>query len=168
MKVNNKQEMYTLLRAGKFGNTARIWNSYIELVESGYTGLVGVRSLSVGGPFLPYLTVAEAPREGIYSEMQLDEHILLQGEVYRSVEGLYLLASSLKTHMRPALREGGKHYWLLAAYAQLQTALWPSDYDNLMELLALYPDSVVEFSAYDKAVGIIPNRNTIIWEVRNY
>ena len=41
------------------------------------------------------------------------------------------------------------------------------DYEWLMQLLDTY-DSVVEFSAYDRAVGILPIRNTIIWEVRNY
>ncbi len=167
--VSNKQEMYKLLLAGKFGNTARIWDSYADLLASSYKGLVGIRSMVPGGVFLPYVSISAAPREGVrYSEMQDDGAIVLQGELYRSVDGLYLLASSHKTHMRDALRQGGKHYWLSAAYAQLQTALWPSDYDNLMELLAEYPDSVIEFSAYCKTVGIIPNRNTIIWEVRNY
>lgn len=169
MKIPDKTEMYKLLLAGTFGNTARSWSSYTDLMASGYKGLVGIRSLLPGGIFMPYVPVENAPDiVATYSEMQSDDAILLQGEVYRSVEGLYLLASKLKTHMRPALREGGKHYWLSVAYAELSTALWPSDYDALMDLLADYPDSVVEFSAYDKAVGIIPNRNTIIWEVRNY
>lgn len=161
--------MYDLLQRGCFGNTARTWNSYEELIASGYNGLVGIRSLEVGGIFLPYQTIQQAPRTASkYSEMQEDSSVLLQGELYRSVEGLYLLASTVKSHMREALRLGGKHYWLIAAYAQLHTYLWPSDYDALMELLSEYPESVIEFSCYSKAVGIIPNRNTIIWEVRNY
>lgn len=169
MIIANKTEMYKKLRAGAFGNTARSWSSYAELLASPYRGLLGLRSLAIGGPFLAYVPFADAPDGAYaYSEMQEDARILLQGEVYRSMQGLYLFASKLKTHMRPALRDGGKHYWRLAAYAELLTAMWPTCYDWLMALLDEYCDSVVEFSVYDKAVGTIPNRNTIIWEVRNY
>lgn len=167
--VPDKTTMYTLLRAGAFGNTAHNWSSYAELLASDYRGTLGIRSLVIGGQFLAHVPFADAPTDAaMYSEMQDDDHILLQGEVYRSVEGLYLFASKLKTPMRPALKEGGKHYWRTAAHRELEAALWPSDYDDLMDLLSVYIDSVVEFSAYDKTVGILPNRNTIIWEVRNY
>ena len=133
--VPDKKSMYEMLRAGKFGNTARTWSSYQELLASGYNGLVGCRSKVPGGEFLAYQL---APPRGdyIYSEMQEDSGIVLQGEVYRSIEGLYLFASTLQTHMRVALKEAGKHYWLSAAYAQLEVALWPSDYDCRMWLLA--------------------------------
>lgn len=167
--VSNKKQMYELLRKGAFGNTARTWSSYVELLASGYSGLLGIRAMEPGGQFLahvPLSQVADGPY--IYSEMQSDEHIVLQGEVYRSTTGLYLYCSVVKKHMRVALREAGRHYWLTAAYAQLQAAMWPSDYDWLMELLTEYPDSVVEFSSYNRAVGLLPKRNTIIWEVRNY
>lgn len=170
MYIRTKKEMYEKLLAGEFGNTARSWLTYEALMASGYDGLVGVRSLEPGGAFRPYVPVSEVvPATAVmYSEMQKDEHILLQGEAYRSVEGLYLFASHEQTHMRPALRNSGKHYWRLQAYAELEAALWPTDFDELMNLLADYPDSVVEFSAYSREVGTVPHRNTIIWEVRNY
>ena len=169
MRVENKVQMYEMLKAGKFGNTARNWGSYRELVESGYRGLVGVRSLVPGGAFRAYTPFDQVKDEAaVYSEMQKDEGILLQGEVYRSVEGLYLFASKAKTHMRAALKEAGKHYWLSSALAEIQTVMWPTDYDCIHWLLTEYYDSVVEFSVYDIAVGTVPNRNTIIWEVRNY
>lgn len=169
MQIRNKTEMYEKLRAGLFGNTARSWSSYADLVASSYRGLLGLRSLVPGGPFLAHIPFADA-MDGpyIYSEMQKDGYILLQGEVYWSDCGMYLFASKLKTHMRPALRDGGKHYSLLAAKCELQAAMWPSDYDALQELFLLFPDSVIKFSCYDIAVGTLPNRNTLIWEVRNY
>ena len=167
--VANKQEMYKLLRSGAFGNTARSWSSYAELLASDYRGLVGVRSLVTGGPFLAHVPFDKVPKTANnYSEMQDDSNILLQGEIYRSEMGLYLYASKVQRHMRLALAEGGESFWLSRARVKLQTALWPSDYDDLMLLLDEYPESVVEFSAYSRAVGNIPNRNTIIWEVRNY
>ena len=95
--ILDKTTMYRMLRAGRFGNTARFWSSYQELVASGYRGLVGVRSLIPGGQFLAHVPFDEVPDvPAAYSEMQEDEHILLQGEVYRSVAGLYLFASRLR------------------------------------------------------------------------
>lgn len=169
-KVSSKQEMYELLRAGKFGNTARSWATYQELADSGYRGLVGVRSLVPGGKFLahvPFGEVVDAP-DCNYNEMQRDEFIVLQGEVYRSFNGLYLFASTVKKPMREALRLGGRHYYRSAAHAALDVALWPTDRDWLFELMSEYPESVVEFSAYSTEVGVISGRNTLIWEVRNY
>ena len=40
--------------------------------------------------------------------------------------------------------------------------------EQLMNLDDIFPDSIIEFSAYNTQVGNIPNRNTIFWEVRNY
>lgn len=168
--VNNKSAMYELLRAGKFGNTARSWATYQELVDSDYRGLVGVRSKQPGGKFLahvPFYFVVDAP-DCVYSEMQRDELILLQGEVYRSFNGLYVFASTVKRPMREALKLGGRHFYRSAARVALEVTMWPTDYEELLELMAEYPESVVEFSAYSTEVGILPGRNTIIWEVRNY
>lgn len=169
-RVNTKAEMYQLLQAGAFGNTARQWNIYTDLVASDYRGLVGVRSMLVGGKFLPHVPfeqVVDAPN-CIYNEMQNDDYILLQGETYRSVNGLYVYASTVKKPMRQALREGGRHFFRSAARAALEVTLWPSDIDALNGLMADYPESVVEFSTYSRAVGILPMSNTLIWEVRNY
>ena len=40
-------------------------------------------------------------------------------------------------------------------------------FSNLMALLETY-NGVVEFAAYSVSVGIVPNRNTVIFEVRAY
>jgi len=37
-----------------------------------------------------------------------------------------------------------------------------------MELLDLYPDHVIEFSAAEVFVGDRPGRNAVVWEVRKY
>lgn len=44
----------------------------------------------------------------------------------------------------------------------------PSSQQDLDDLLDLYPDATIEFTCYDIDLGVIPNRNTIFWEVRNY
>ena len=54
----------------------------------------------------------------------------------------------------------------LAAKLIFDHVLWPSDRDDLDVLLQDYPNHVIEFTACDRAVGTIPGRNSIIWEVR--
>lgn len=43
-----------------------------------------------------------------------------------------------------------------------------ASYEDVRELLKLYPNHVVEFSCCDRSVGSVPGRNTVIWEVRLY
>lgn len=44
----------------------------------------------------------------------------------------------------------------------------PASVDCIYELLDLYPDHAIEFSAFRVPVGTVPHRNTVIWEVRDY
>ena len=43
-----------------------------------------------------------------------------------------------------------------------------NSYDDLMELVELYPEHVIEFSATEGEVGLIRGRNHVVWEVRLY
>jgi hypothetical protein len=70
--------------------------------------------------------------------------------------------------MRDALHSSGKQVYDPIASAVLEKLLWPNDLDNLLAILECYPDHVVEFSAFDRTVGIIPGSSIIIWEVRLY
>ena len=56
----------------------------------------------------------------------------------------------------------------IRAILKLRSVLFPSSLADLEALFEIYPDSVIEFSAYRFAVGAIPGRNAVIWEVRNY
>ena len=79
-----------------------------------------------------------------------------------------LTYSTIKKPMNPALKEETKYAAGLNALLLLKKSLCPSSFDNLETLLDIYPESVIEFGAYEVNVGVIPNRNTLIWEVRNY
>ena len=96
--------------------------------------------------------------------------MLLQGEVGVPDDGfeIHLLYSCEKMKMRDALLTSGKRVKGLAAAAILQTFLWPRDYDEMMRLTGDFQGHAIEFGTYGYALGNIPNRNTIIWEVRHY
>jgi hypothetical protein len=93
---------------------------------------------------------------------------IFQGELTRNQYGLYLYASEYPDVMRVALEKAGREYTNLAAKFMLEKYVDASSYDWLMELLEEYPDHVIEFTVFDNDVGIIPHRNTVIWEVRYY
>ncbi len=42
--INKKRECYALYRAGYFGNKALAWDSYDEIINSGWQGRVCIRS----------------------------------------------------------------------------------------------------------------------------
>jgi len=44
----------------------------------------------------------------------------------------------------------------------------PSSHDDWNELLERYPGHVLEVSIYDRCLGDLPNRNSLVWEVRKY
>jgi hypothetical protein len=96
--------------------------------------------------------------------MQRDENIVIQGELY---EGR-MFASSLRLPMRPALAAGGRSYGYAETACVLGSLLSPSSREDLRELAGRFPAAVIEFSAYSRKVGVLPHRNTLIWEVREY
>jgi len=185
-RVQTKEQMYALLRAGCFGNCLRVWDSLEQVLASGYSGLVGLRCLAPGGPFekrIPLSLVPEhferlavrgwRPQSFVLTEWAPDQQLTLQGEVCRSLTHYELRWSSEKTDMRTALRRARIAFGLDALHL-LRSHMDAASYDDLQELLDLYrtpdhtPDHVVEFSCFSTCVGLIPGRNTVIWEVRAY
>lgn len=69
--------------------------------------------------------------------------------------------------MREAMKHA-KRATGLRAQMILKELLWPSSYDDLMDLIDLFPEHVIEFGAHTRAVGVLPHRNTVVWEVRAY
>ena len=57
--------------------------------------------------------------------------------------------------------------WGSPAVSILRHYLDANSWDNLQQILAEYPDDVVELSAYDCSVGVL-GWNTLFWEVRGY
>lgn len=174
-RIRTKKQFYRLWSAGLLGNRLRCWDSAAALGRAGFGGRVAVRSSVAGGPCRYGLTVPEAleagkgwPCKPYFNEMAPDDNLRLQGEVAREVGGLCLTYSTTPgLRMREALKTA-KTARGVAAHAILGAYLWPASRDDLDALWDLYPDSVIEFSAYGCAVGDQRNRNTLIWEVRDY
>lgn len=96
------------------------------------------------------------------------ELMLIQGEVQRTTQGLYLTYSRIRKPMRDALAEEQRHLFRLEAKILLYGNLDDNSLDWLNHLLDTYDDHVVEFSTYSKHWGTVPRYNTVFWEVRKY
>jgi hypothetical protein len=176
----DKRSAYQLYYNGAFGNKLRTWDSYDEIVRSGYKGLVTIRYKQSWSRFLTYnVKVGEIPAllkryqgEGAdlklmtFNEAAPDERIIVQGE-YMNLDGEeWFFYSTEKTRMRQALQHA-KHMSGPGVRLVLKSAMAPSSYADFLALIEKCPDHVVEFSVYEINLGILPGRNTIFWEVRD-
>lgn len=182
MKVKTKAENYRLYDAGVFGNKMRSWNSIDEVRQSDYPGTVGMRYKVRNVGFCTYnltldeaeVTLADWVSKGVdgklisYVEYSPEYLLLLQGELMLSDRGWYLHYSREKAPMREALSKQSYDAYGLAAIDLLRRTLTLPSYEDVMLLFEIFPDSIVEFSTFSRNLGILPRRNTIIWEVRNY
>lgn len=94
------------------------------------------------------------------------EKTTIQGEVRLSTYGVEFRYSCLALPMRAALSQSQKTVTGLTAVMLLKQHLNASSYDWLIELLELYPDHIIEISAYSQEWGTIPGYNCVFWEVR--
>ena len=94
----------------------------------------------------------------------------LLGEVTKTIQGWEgHLAIGPKIPMRPAMKHGlMKNYRGLTVKLLLDQFMDECSREDLDELMRLYPGHTVEFGCYDVNVGMLPNRNTVFWEVRLY
>lgn len=108
-----------------------------------------------------------------------DVLVAIQGELMRNHGeywartgqfGLHLTYSTKPMRMREAMRANPQRALRLQAKMLLQQHLDPYSYDEIMELLDLYPGHIIEFTCCKRPVGSMANRgrNTIVWEVRKY
>lgn len=179
--VKTKNDFYKRWAKGEFGNKIRSWNSLNELKESGFKGAVGVRYSLPNSSYMKYSVpvkdvdkvVKAFVKKGAkaelfkFSEDCPDEKIVLQGEVMCSPRYLDLRYSTLKGKMRDALKIA-RNVDGIEAFEILRYGCDPGSLADIYALLDLYPDHVVEFSCYSINLGDVPNRNTLIWEVRQY
>lgn len=191
--VNSKADFYPRFIANEFGNRGPIWETAehwlddLTLDMSDEEFLVAadklyhLRSNTAGGATVYNLAASQViptilklgkqyPAEKFrVAEMAPHEHNLIQGEVCRSLTGLSLFYSlSPDVPMREALAKGGQTATGLSALMLLQYYVCPESYEWINYLLDSYPGHVVEFSTFSRDWGTIKNRNTVIWEVRNY
>jgi len=179
--------MYELLVRGAFGNTLRNYFSLEEWEASGDPDrypLWGLRSRARGGDSRMRLNVSSENIPGLWREwfpngggnlsVMIDQWVTLRAEVWESsinpcgLTVYYADGYDPASPWRGSFRRYGRQLTGLAARGLLRTHLWPADYESLREVLDLYSGHVVELSACNRAVGVIPGRNTVVWECRDY
>lgn len=180
--VLSKKNFYKRWRDMEFGNRGHSWDTLREAMASEVGGLFAIRYKTPGSKWMRYNIpkqdlkavadefLADGAKEHLleYSPMQDDSHIRLQGEVQLDHRGLCLLYSTEKLPMRQALAKSPRNATGATAASVLRWACDDASFTDISDLLERYPAHVVEFSSYGRSVGVIPNRNTIIWEVRLY
>lgn len=183
-RIETKDDYYFLYEKGFLGNKPLTWNSIEEIKQSGWKDRICIRGrkgiLREKSRF--NLTIEEAVNyieqlrsEGIspdklaFNQSMPDEHLLIQGEIMRKAPEIYSLTyTTIKKPMNRAFEDKTLYADGLNAINLVKRNLSPSSYDDLQTLFDIFPDSIIEFSAYDILLGNLPNRNTIMWEVRNY
>lgn len=182
--LTTKRRFYELWEQGALGNKPRTWNSLEEAVESGFAGAMALRYKGFGGngPFVTDLALdrlaqelEKLARQGWRKEdfliaEQLSPGVvpyLINGEVMRSHRGLELTFSTANLLMRDALRTSGRSVSGMTAQEVMRHYLGSGDYEEILDLLDVWPDHVVEFSGFGGKVGVYEQR-MVIWEVRLY
>jgi hypothetical protein len=187
--VRTKLDFVDRYIAGEFGNRSPTWGTIDEWLEHEQPNpnegvLYHIRNRVAGGPTFYNVEGKDLPKKwkecvakGARPSMlyisrmvpkEVEKGLLIQGEVMQGVHGLDMFYSVLPRPMREALSLTGVRAAGSIASSLLQSRMDPGSWDWLNELLLRYPDHVVEFSTYRTPWGTIPNRNTVIWEVRRY
>lgn len=183
--ITRKRQMYEALGAGRFGNTTRSYRTVEEwLCSADYQRYEwwGIRSLVPGGPCrlnCPRSEVAataarpEFQAAGVDISLMIDRLavVTLSAEVYDSPTGLLVYGIEYPPRggsWRADMPSRGREYRGLAARLLLRQHLWPSSLEDLWAVFERWPGHVYECSAFDRAVGTVPGRNAICWEVRRY
>lgn len=175
-RIETKAEMYAAMKAGMFGNVNPHWYTYDEYLKSRYRKAVGIRSTTPGG-LCKYNIGCQCIRKELsrhwpsggfaISPMIESSKLLIQGEICRTVGGLYLFYSTHKAPMRDALAKQPMHAEGVKVKVMLEYYLDFYSLENLYRLLDFYEDAVIEFSTFSIPVGTL-KLNTVIWEVRHY
>lgn len=181
-RIDHKADAVRLFIAGDFGNRVRQWPSLDEYRASGFGGLVVLRYAGENGGgwcqygvdpskvdgFIERWVSEGADRSRVYvNEAADDEGLVIQGEIMRSINYYSMRYSKVKKPMRAALAESQFHVDGLSAKQIISGAMDSGSIEMLNHIFDRWPDSVVEFSVWDRPVGDL-GLNTIFWEVRNY
>lgn len=183
--IRDKATMYRLLAAGRLGNTTSQYFSVADWRASGDDRRFdwwGVRSLTPGGPCRLNCPAAEVEETATaFLEMghkpnisvMLDRicQVTLWCDIWDSPTGLVVYGIEYPPEggsWRALMPYQGKHWFGVAAKQLLRKHLNANSLNDATELFAKYPGHVLELSATDRCLGILPHRNAIHWEVRNY
>lgn len=164
-RVKTKKDFYRRWLLGEFGNRLRSWED-ASLITCPYVNVRQITSCKDIQYNVPKGEVPVGPQYR-YNEPAPDNDLLIQGEVYLGHRGIELTFSQEKCKMRTAMQNPIFVHGIKAQYV-LMLYCCPSSYSDLQALFELYPGHVIEFGVYNHNLGDVPNRNTIIWEVRSY
>lgn len=161
-----------------------MWWSVDDFFRDGAPcGVVGIRMLkAASAKFAPFVARENLRRHLDKNTIRQGEYILSETipENHHKIQGEFSFANGQWTFyystdgvpMRQALRQSGRHAYGLHAWALLRQYATPSDVDDVWELFERFggpsAETCVELTVTTCAFGVIPNRNTIIWEVRQY
>ncbi len=188
--INTKKDMRNRQLRGEFGNVFRFWRTPQEVKESGYKGEVwfcqserffgpvtmDVPPEEVANVYEKWLKMGEEPKFIQIGESPPLEWRRLNAEVQLTPQGLTLTYNTKPAiHHREAMLDEEKKVVVgLQAKRVLQEYMDPQSYEDLRDLLDRYGrdnpsySNVVELHCFDRNVGTVPHRNSIIGEVRNY
>jgi hypothetical protein len=184
-RIGDKGTMYRRLARGSFGNTIPQFFSVEEWRASGEADKFpawGVRTLRPGGPCRLYCPTAEVEATcrspefaaaGVNISIMGDAvcPVLLWADVWESPAGLVVYGIEYPprgSSWRALMPTKGRHWERTAARMILARHLNPNSLADLYATLELWPGHVVELSAYERCLGVIPGRNGVLWEVRDY
>ena len=188
--VLSKPQNYRLWQGGAFGNKLRAWRTVDEWRESGFDGMVVLRTLMEGGGGpcrynLPpeevdaivdtWLALGIPLDKIMVNEAAPDGDVILQGEYLNDIYVMdeeagwgYFKYSRARAQMRDALATAPETAQRLRSDLLLKLAMTPASHDDWNLLLGQYPGHVLEVSIYDRCLGDTPGRNALVWEVRRY
>lgn len=181
--ITSKDQFQQLSMAMRLGNRFRSWSSLASVQASGYTGNVYIRGPVRDWPFMvPSIAVAALPAEvqrikrargwidGItFVEVPgWDTPRTINAEACQSHRYLWLTwGDSNDLSLRHDLEQNGRFEEGLAALMLLRQRVPVEDIDMLQDIWSAHPGCIIEFTTYTKAVGVL-NRQTVVWECRNY
>lgn len=129
------------------------------------------------------INIAKKEGTAIFIDEQApDARSVLKGELMQDTYGWYLYYDRTPglrmrqamnwrgkpEHVIPPRPSGMSHARGLEAKTIVRQFMDQKGSDTLSELQDKFPDSIIEFSCYDRPVLGYDSSNTIFWEVRNY
>lgn len=173
----NKVLSAQLFLAGHW-NRPQVWQEPWDIPQDMRESQFGIRYLVPGGPFRGHMSYQDLCKEWsarlpeFKGRMYVcgaapDDARVIQGELMRTPGGLYFHGSTGKTTVREAMLDGSAFDWSgFTPAAALRQGMTPESWQDIQEIFDLWPDAIIEFTVFSKCFGHLPNRNTVIWEVR--
>jgi hypothetical protein len=181
MRIGSKAEFYRLWEAGVLGNKPETWREIGPALKANIrdyalreVGAAGGGKFEICPSRLQLMSAVMRwnyeGRRWVITGVAPNHLSQLQGEICCTERGLEgFLGVRTGVNMREAMAQG---LLLPRSPAVTRTLMRhfidPASLDDIDELLERYPDAAIEFCSYSVNVGVIPGRNTLIWEVRDY